>query len=291
MKITAYSIRSTMSAVWVAGTLLLVGCLVEEKNIPTHTRTSDNLRIYQDHDYLTYNVNGTKYFENNYQNISGEMETSWKVYDPLKIDGKTVVSGALQRKTELKFDGEIDAGRNISIHYQTQDVDGNIFDHAVEAVSGLNESHYWFGNTPGSGATVIPIEILASPFIAGTSYDVKYNVNDNCTASGDNNYSCNDAIGNLATTNVISTETDIVYTPKGKFDAFKVTYSGSQHLENAFLLFDIRAFCTESQGLAYFDGTAWYFPEVGLVKIINKCTVGSTIVNITVELSDTNIKF
>ena len=130
--------------------------------------------------------------------------------------------------------------------------------------------------------TLTAATILNSPLVLNDSYNSTFYVFNKC----DTTEQCSELLG-YQTDDAIKVEglDDSIEIQAGLFNTIRVTFSGNKLLTSGVTSFPIqldqRSSC--GTGNASFNGSAYYMPEVGFIKMDVYCTAGTTIKNYTLE--------
>ena len=245
-------------------TLLLTGCLVENKDPPPLIdRTTDNLRLINAGDRIVYAITGTR--TNNFvpTSISGQMTVEWFedfIEDP---HNQNVQIQVFREETVLTFN---QGGGNTFIRYITQDqTTGSISVHAYYTKQDLVYVGA-FGPTP---YTYEPIEIVSSPIqMANSTFSYRIL---NCVPG---NSQCEvPSLRAITEANEYISEYDITTTGGRRYNTLYFTYTGRTPEGVSISLsspLDYRMSCYPDA--FEFDGEYYYFPDVGLVEFFSSCT-------------------
>jgi len=269
----------------------LSGCLVEKKEIKKFSRTTNNLRVYQPGDYITYNVTAVTV-----TNLSppttqtGTMTVQWNSHANLIRPFTGVPVPVIQEVTTLSLNGATDPG---TVRYVSQDANGQVTLHAIEA-PGLN-THYWL-NTLGDATptTTESFTTFVSPIAFGAIPQIKFYVLEGCEVGA----SCGSPIGQYVDDQEVVGDSTPVSTNLGEFiNPFRISFSGSSNPSPAPLdvTIDIRNVCGSDTTLHGYNsnGTMYVMPSIGMIRMENTCyePVTQDTVYYTITIRNTNIAF
>lgn len=282
---------------------LLSSCLVDkQKVVEKIARTTDTLRIYQDNDWIDYNVieidlaSGT--------NRYGTMRTIWKssadIHDP--IDGSPI-SPDLKETTTITYDDNYTGDPNaIATRYISQvktapmvSGDPGIGSIILHAIDDELDADYWpypDGVTPSTSPVISPV-IFKSPLFIGSSFPASFSIME-CSLG-----QCAQPIYNFTDTNFdVLGDTDEVTTNLGIFsNPFRLHFYGNTvrtaDAPAVSLLGDIRDACGTSDDNINHTGDMFVVPEIGMIKMISECknNTSGAYVRYIISATDTSFNF
>ncbi len=275
----------------------LTGCLVEKKDPePPNYRTTDNLRIYKQGDWIQYNVIATTTLSgtsigSNAQ--AGTLKVSWGNYSTLTSpDGNAGNDGepydVIEKRYLFCLDGaSCNPTETVVIQYVHQD------DPTINPASAGTErlvamgghpttgQYYWLNSNGGSNGFAPPSDpviggqetviTLKSPLFIN-DYTVKYNLMDNCYTGTPG---CLYNVGESTTSIEIVGDSTPINTNIGNYaNPFQVKFTGSVFPDidvggQLPLTFDIFDLCSDGNSTHY--GHMYIVPEIGVIQIRNTC--------------------
>ncbi|MCF6210621.1 MAG: hypothetical protein L3J88_10820 [Gammaproteobacteria bacterium] len=272
-------------------TVALTGCLVEKKDPePPNYRTTDNLRIYKQGDWIRYNVFATTIAGPSSGDFSnGTLEVRWGNYSTLTSpDGKNY--DVIKKSYRYCLEGPFcNPTETVVIQYVHQD--GLTTDTAgterLVAMGGLPtpDQYYWLNTTGGSTTTPAnpdnnivggqeTVITLKSPLFINNTYTVKYHLMDGCVRGV---AKCQSDVGRFTHIITVVGDGTQVNTNIGNYaNPFRVEFSEGDVFPDASvngqlpLTFDIFDLC--SDGNSTHDGHMYIIPEIGVIQMSNTCT-------------------
>ena len=246
-------------------TLLLTGCLVENKDPPPLLDRDDSnlLRMIQAGDRIVYSLAGTRTTNFVPTTVSGTMTVTWindQIVDPHSLD----VIPVLREEAVIVFD---QGGGTTTIRYITQDPDGSINVHAYYNKSPIDQSSLVFmGNIDST--TYQPVLVQSSPMPMVNkiiSYRIQQCIESQTTC-------VEPSIKIIQETIEYRGEEDITIRAGRRYNTLFYSFTGEYLLSNGDLPspLDFRTLC-DANAIIY-DGEYYYFPEVGLVEFFSSCT-------------------
>lgn len=296
----------------IAGILIVVvvitslpGCLVKKKDLDKIARTTDNLRIYQDGDYIIYDVIAVRLPNNSPtpETLYGTLRIDWNAHQNLIQPVTNNSIPVIQEIMTLNLNGASETG---TVRYISQDTNGKVTLHAIEA-TGIEE-HYWL-NTQGNNnlTTTEFFTIFNSPITFGDQDFDSYNPKTDITTTNssvsfyilegcEGQASCNSSIGQFSDDHDVVGDSTEITTNLGVFvNPFRIDFYGSATPTPAPfpVVFDIRDVCgtgPTQHGFAS-NGIMYIMPEVGMIYMSNTCYDAGTgdVMQYTYTLSNTNI--
>ena len=277
----------------------LSGCLVEKKDLKKIARTTDNLRVYQAGDTITYNVTATSIPNLGGAPFSqaGTLSINWTTpSSPLIRPGSaSAIPQVIKETTILSLGGTSDPG---TVRYISQDADGQVTLHALEDSAGVL---YWLSSTGVPNLPAINTEsfitFISEPFPLGIEFGpdpYEFYVMQGCEDSN-----CDNSIGRFSDNPDVVGDTVSVTSNLGVFqNPFQINFTGSTAVTISTLpvFFDIRDICGKTGPLITHGtggaGTMYVMPEIGMIRMDNTCVdsnpSGNT-VHYTITISNTNI--
>ncbi|NOX76221.1 MAG: hypothetical protein GXP17_06330 [Gammaproteobacteria bacterium] len=268
----------------IATGILLSGCLVSKKDPVFIERSTDNMRIYQDGDFILYDVSKILVTGPTTQNTTGTLRIDWKATAPLPdLNKPGDVITVLKELTTLNFPND-DAGSDIAtVRYISQDDDinspsyGSIRLHAFEAPG--QGKYYWLnldGSTNGD-PVVKPFTVFPSPLSVGQQdLGVEFYVMEGC-----NPENCSSEIGKFTDNPTIDGDTTQIRTNLATYvNPFEISFNGEALPTGGStvlpVLFDIRGACgANQQGKTTFSGRMFVMPEIGVLQMTTTCIYGT----------------
>ncbi len=275
---------------------LLSSCHIEQKDVETIKRTTENLRVHQANEFIEYSV--TAAIINSGTFNQGILRVEWEqtadLIDPFDSDTKYTV---LKETTTLAYfePGGTTPGDPIStvIRYISQDAAGNITLYAID--DGTVPLYWLYDPNYGdlsSNNFIRPI-IFDSPMMAGTPPNsaVHFSVMEGCELG-----LCQSEIYTFNENLSVKDKKTAVTTNMGIFsDPFEIeSISGSSTPSGAPTISfsgDIRTACGTSFDNISYDSAVFVMPDIGMVRMTNVCrnlTSGEN-VNYIITLNNTNI--
>lgn len=273
--------------------ILLSGCLVDQKDVETIASTDNALRIYQPFDTINYQVqvNRASGTEN------GTLQITWNNPDVSILNPITQETYSVLKETTTLTINDEDPNELIRYIEQDKNDDNNskgsmylrAFDTAVA------NKYYWLStalNVPPG--TLERFEIFRSPMPSDLSKPLPDQIGMN------NFYIFEDCTGTSCPTRIafassrtfkVTAREQTVETPAATFtNAYKVQYNATINREATTPLLDILAVCGES-GITSHAAILYIVPEIGIIKIENTCTysLGTSPVFYIITLDNTNI--
>ena len=272
----------------------LTGCLVTKKEPePPSYRKSDNLHVYQQGDWIRYNVFATIIAgsgSNDYR--SGVLEIRWDDYAFLPSPDGNLSNGGnnyevIKKRYLFCLDGAScipTETRVIQYIHQDDPVTTTAGTERLVAMGGLPALQYYWLNTTG-GSAIAPanpnnditggqetVITLKSPLFITDEYMVDYFLMDNCYTGAPG---CQDNVGEF--TNLIKVVGDgtQVNTNIGNYaNPFEITFEGRVVPDTDVggqlpLTFDIFDLCTDKN--SEHSGSMYIVPEIGVIQLRNTC--------------------
>ena len=263
----------------------LTGCLVEKKEKPpAYERNSNNLRVYQQGDWIRYNVIATTLSGTSAGNVrSGTLEIRWGNYSTLTSpDGNNY--DVIEKLITVEIN---DSGSPVpitTVHYVQQDVrkgmNPDVYGtEQLVAMGHPNPNEYYWLNTKGGINYSVngvpggqePETTLESPLFIGQSYTVEYFLMDDCYTGTPG---CQDDIGKSTTSVDVVGDSTQVNTNIGNYaNPFQVNFDGkiipAAGISLLPLLFDIFDVCSDER--SSHNGRMFIIPEVGIIQLTNTC--------------------
>ena len=242
-------------------TLLLTGCLVENKDPPPilDRDPSNLLRMIQSGDRIVYSLAGTRTTSFVPTSVSGTMTVTWtddQIVDPHNAPS---LINVLREESVVVFN---QGGGNTFIRYITQEPNGSILVHKY-----YNQPLKAYMGTVLS-PTYQPVQAVTSPMEM---------------ADGGYSYRIQECLDNVATCvepsiKIISElieyrgEVDLIISAGRGYNTLFYSFTGEYLQDNGVLEspLDFRTLC-DANAIRY-DGEYYYFPEVGLVEFFSSCT-------------------
>lgn len=282
---------------------VLTGCLVDPDKVTTNeyaVTLPAQLRVYQDQDRNEYVVSGLQINTSTgaTETLFGNMFTKWEntsVYDQFNSGLITPLA-----ETSVLTLNEVEMGRVLRYVEQTpadavDGTGGTLFLLGIN--DGTPDSTTWTrDNNSGIDFTRVPMTVFWSPVedaaaVLDTAnhaqiiYLMNQCVTDpTCTPTG---------YLDMITHQVSDIGTQLVLTQYGRFEVYRVDYSGTFFAEyDNQAVPDIRAHCYDgsANSLVTFSGYMHIHPKVGMVRMVNSCNSGAgTTVDFTAEMTHTTI--
>lgn len=288
---------------------LIAGCGSTDSDEQIIPRTTDNVRLYQNGDYIEYDVTGTvtdtrfsrDSSGNNFvypnenegscfpelvtpspaKSFEGTLSVIWYTNPDLTMPpgGGGFPVNVIREESTLTISGD-ETGSWTSIRYISQNQNtGEITLRAFGDNVAAND-YFWASTARTIDKANLSIitspVILNSPVILTTDTSLDYFINSGC----DGSQVCLEELRHYT-----GIQTFVGENPGGVTTYFgriePIGYAFRGDIEDTSTvrttvtgLFDIRAFCSEgNKGIASFSGAAWILPELGVVKIENAaCT-------------------
>jgi hypothetical protein len=278
---------------------LLSSCLVDkQKVVEKIARKTDTLRIYQENDWIDYNVtvvNGSATPQ------YGTLRIQWTkpadLTDPITPTTKYPV---FKETTTLTYDGstqpDVIVVRYISQVKTTPMVSGDpgIGSIILHAIDDEVDKDYWpypDRFTPSTSPVISPM-IFKSPLSVGSSFPATFSIME-CTSG-----QCAQEIYNFTDdTFVIVGDTREVTTNLGIFsDPFEINFTGgivpASSAPAVTFLGDIRDACGTSAERITHNGKMFVVPEIGIIQMTNTCIdpLGAS-VSYIITVRDTSFTF
>ena len=267
----------------------LSGCLVEKKDLVQIARTTNELRVYQDGDFISYNVTATTIPLIGIPTTqNGTLTVQWSQHDDLTRPVTLTPVPVIKETSTLNLGGATNEG---TVRYISQDDllnPGQITLHALEAGS----LRYWLSDDATDLDTTASSIFFYSPIIPGIKPRTDFFAMDDC----EGNANCNSGIGRYIDDQNVVGDSTAITTSLGKFlNPFQINFSGSSTPSPAPLpvTFDVRNIC-DTDITQHGDagiGTMFVMPEIGMIRMENRCrrVLSSDIVIYTITIRSTNI--
>ncbi|VAX03710.1 hypothetical protein MNBD_GAMMA20-2142 [hydrothermal vent metagenome] len=282
----------------------LTGCLVEKKDPePPNYRTTDNLRIYKQGDWIRYNVFATTTIAGPSRGdfSNGTLEVRWGNYSPLPSpDNNASNNGDIYDVIEKRYlfclndtGGTPCTPEVVAIQYVHQDdlTTDTAGTERLVAMGGhpTPGQYYWLNTTAGSTAapanpdnnivggqeTVIT---LNSPLFINDDYTVKYHLMDGCILG---TAKCQSDVGQFTHTITVVGDSTQINTNIGNYaNPFRVSFTRGKAVPDTSvgsqlpLTFDIFDLCSDGNSTHF--GHMYIVPEVGIIQMSNTCTDSDT---------------
>lgn len=267
-----------------SASLLLSSCLVEkDKIVEKIARKTDTLRIYQNGDFIDYNLtaiigsNGIP--STQYGTVRIKWESIAELQDPITLANIVSTYPVLKETTTLTYndDGNSTPDATVVRYISQINADppdlaqGSMLLHAID--DGTDQ--YWpypSNTTTPTNAPVIRPVILESPLVIGVNSPYDYSI-----LQCSNPSLCETKIYQFTeqTLNVVGASRE-VSTNLGIFsNPFEITFVGNtlpapgSTIE---FLGDIRDACGTSSDQISHNGTMFVIPEIGVIRMDHTCT-------------------
>jgi hypothetical protein len=254
--------------------ITLSSCLVEKKDLKQIARTTNNLRVYQAGDVVTYSVEELRLSD--FSTRFGTLTVKWLAHDSLLRPGPvTPLIPVLEQHITLSFDSGAPEEPGTVRYISQDDVTGEVTLHAIKdptPTSGLSP-YFWLSE---SGLISTPIttksfSIFTSPMDVGIDpAPVKFNVMKDCDTSS----ACTDHLGE--------------YTLGDFVNPFQISFNGTTiSPDSGFPIIDVRNICGTIT--TTHTGTMYVMPEIGIIQMTNTCNnAGGDNVRHTIRIRSTN---
>lgn len=276
----------------------LSSCLVEKKDLVQIARTTDNLRVYQPGDSISYYVTAD-IFPNGggaFTRQTGTLNTNWSTPTQPLIRPGTIdpILRVMKEVTILDTNGS-ETG---TVRYISQNDDGQITLHAIEDTAG---ELYWLSATGIAPVSATSTESFVTFVSEADPLGIEFGANPYAfyVMQGCEDSICDTSVGQFNDTPDVVNDTVSVTTNLGVFsNPFQIDFIGSS-VPAVFPLpvtFDIRDVCGNTGAVISHGfggaGTMFVMPEIGMIKMNNTCVnsdLNGNTVHYTITISSTNI--
>ena len=261
-------------------TTTLSSCLVEKKDLVQIARTTDNLRVYQAGDSISYYATALV-IPNSPVGVpdsqGGTLNINWLTPAQALIRPGTTdpILRVLKEVTILNINGS-ESG---TVRYISQNDDGQITLHALEDSAG---NKYWLSATGIAPVSATTTESFVTFVSEPNPLGIEFGVNPYAfyVMQGCEDAICDESVGQFNDAPDVVDDTVSVTTNLGVFsNPFQITFSGGS-IPTVFPLpitFDIRDVCGNTGPLISHGtgtggaGTMYVMPEIGMVRMENTC--------------------
>ena len=280
----------------------LGGCLVEKDKTPkkTYQRATDNLRVYQNGDYINYNVQITQFPAGGgtAQTQSATLKIQWLSNPNLTNPLSSTTSYPVLREVTTLTDsggGTLFGG----VRYIQQDASGAVSLVAIEDSGG---GGFWFNTQGDSDLSVVgPMTVFDSPLSTGPSLSspINFHIIEGCSSFVNHIVQpappCEQSIAQFNDYIEVLGDTHSVTTNIGVFtNPLEIQFDGSMTTNGGIAAppVDFRHACRGGVEFSTtHDTRAYVFPEIGVIGMTNTCRIDDTgyYAIYSVTLSNTNI--
>ena len=171
----------------VSASVLLSSCLVDkQKVVEKIARKTDTLRIYQDRDWIEYNVTAIASSLTSTTTQYGTLRIQWnnttsELHEPIN---NTLITPVLKETTTLTYDGNSEPDVRIDRYISQVDIgptdpnQGSMILYAIDDIASTPPVHYWpypDSNTSSTSPVISPV-IFKSPLYTGSSFPATFSM-------------------------------------------------------------------------------------------------------------------